>query len=133
VGGDSEKLITLADAARRLDLTPDDVEAMIQNGQLEAFRIGGSLLRVRFGDIEAIRAERVGEPILTDPSASTVSTESAAGSAAASGGSRSKLRLSRGSRNQLRWSGFSDFLYFNDFYLVAFLIILTLLAIIYAL
>ncbi len=52
VGGQSEKLLTLEEAARRLQLPADDVEAMIRQGKLASFRLGGSLLRVRLRDIE---------------------------------------------------------------------------------
>jgi excisionase family DNA binding protein len=57
VGGGSEKLLTLEEAARRLHLPADDVEAMIRRGGLSSFRLGGTLLRVRAGDIDALQRE----------------------------------------------------------------------------
>ena len=101
VGGHPEKFLTLEDAARRLHCPADDVEAMVRAGELEAFRLGGNLLRVRLADVEAIQRNRplpvAGQEV-------------------------------RSLRDRL-----ADFLYFNDFYLVALLIILTLLAVIFAL
>ncbi len=93
VGGDSEKLLTLEEAARRLDVAPDDVEQMIQQGRLASFRLAGHLLRVRLGDVERVTARR---------------------------------RAGRGRP----WDRVLDFFYFNDFYLVTLLILLTLLAVI---
>ena len=97
VGGGSEKLLTLKEAAKRLGVAPDDVEAMIRSGRLQAFRLGGSFLRVRRKDVEAMYAEVSPMPSLSPTSA------------------RERL---------------ADFLYFNDFYLLAILVILTLIAVI---
>ncbi|PIQ82166.1 MAG: hypothetical protein COV76_04950 [Candidatus Omnitrophica bacterium CG11_big_fil_rev_8_21_14_0_20_64_10] len=111
VGGGSEKLLTLEEAARRLSLPPDDVKALIGRGTLPAFRIGGQLLRVRSEDLDRfIRQER--SRWLVRPAAQPA------------GGSESP-----GARTTF-WGRIADFLYFNDFYLVAVLIILTLLALI---
>lgn len=96
VGGGPEKLITLEEAARRLGVPADDVEAMIREGKLASFRLGGNLLRLRLGDVETAR--------------------------------RRVPRASAGLLDRVR-----DFFYFNDFYLIAFLIFLTLLAIIFSL
>ena len=97
VGGGPEKLLTLEEAARRLGIPADDVEAMVKNGKLQAFRLGGALLRFRLQDVEAVRQKpkRPPSPVPQD-------------------------RL-------------LDFLYYNDFYLIALLVILTLLALIFAL
>ena len=102
VGGHPEKLVTLEEAAVRLGLTPDDVEAMIQKGVLASFRLGGSLLRVRLGDVEAHRHRSV--------------EEAAPGASA--------------HRRYSPWERLVDFFYFNDFYIVVLLLGLTLLAII---
>ena len=103
LGSQSEKLVTLAEAARRLDLSPADVEGMIRAGKLSAFRLGGDILRFRSSDVDALRktAER--------PRSNPVPTK-------------------RGAVDR-----FTDFLYFNDFYIVGILIILTLLAVVFAL
>lgn len=58
LGSGPEKLLTLEEAAQRLALPADDVEAMIRSGELAAFRLGGAHLRVRGRDIEAIRLAR---------------------------------------------------------------------------
>ena len=99
VGGGPEKLLTLEEASRRLGIPADDVEAMVRSGKLPAFRLGGSLLRIRFRDLQTVRPALADRPPKVQPVSS----------------------------GKDRWS---DFFYFNDFYLVAFLVILTLLALI---
>lgn len=54
VGGHPEKFLTLEEAARRLRCSVGDVEAMVQNGKLPSFRLGGNLLRLRLSDVEAL-------------------------------------------------------------------------------
>lgn len=95
VGFDPEKLLTLEEAARRLGIPADDVEAAIREGRLAAFRLAGDLLRVRLGDVERMRPRPAPRGSLRD-------------------------RL-------------ADFFYFNDFYLLAILILIALLAIIFTL
>lgn len=98
----SEKLLTLEEAARRLGIPADDLEAVIQERKIPAFRLGGHLLRVRWQDVEGLRASSTPAAPIPTPA-----------------GVRSPL-----------WERVREFLYFNDFYLVTFLILLTLLAII---
>ncbi|MBI3322920.1 MAG: helix-turn-helix domain-containing protein [Candidatus Omnitrophica bacterium] len=110
MGGDPEKLLTLEEAARRLGIGPDAVEQMIRQGRLASFRLGGDLLRVRLGDVERLRAPSTAGRA---PSSRSVGVSS----------------RPRGGLGRL-WDRVLDFFYFNDFYLVALLILLTLLAVI---
>ena len=105
MGGGSEKLLTLEEAARRLNCAPDDVEAMIQRGRLQGFRLGGSFLRVREKDVEAIGVRT--QPSWPGEIAPVPSV------------SRSSFQ-----------DRLLDFFYYNDFYLLAALIILILIAVI---
>ena len=109
VGGESEKLLTLQEAARRLGLPADDVEAMIRDGSLPSFRLAENLLRIHSRDVELLRARRQ------------------------EGGARPAPASEPSGSSHSPWERLIDFLYFNDFYLVALLILLTLLAIILAL
>ena len=106
VGGDPEKLLTLEETAKRLDIPPDDVEAMIRSGKLPAFHLAGSLLRIRLKDVEVVKSALSHVP-----------------DAPSSGFHR---QVSKSRPLDRLW----DFLYFNDFYLISILIILTLLAVI---
>lgn len=116
VGGGSEKLLTLEEAARRLSIPADDVGSLIRAGKLPSFRLGGSMLRVRLADVEM-----VGQEVRRSRSARVPAEEISA----------SGYTLPAASHAW--WDRVADFFYFNDFYLVAILLILTLLAIIFAL
>ena len=98
LGGRSKKFVTVEEAARRLDVPADDVEAMIRSGALQAFRIGGHLMRLRLEDVETIRLQEAGN-----------------------GAAPSEP------------DHLAEFLYFNGFYIVAVLVVLTLVAVILAL
>lgn len=113
VGGDPEKLLTVEEAASRLGIGPDGVEQMIQQGRLASFLLGGHLLRVRLGDVERLRG--------TSSAGRAPSTRSVG-----------VPTRTRGRKGRL-WDRALDFFYFNDFYLMALLILLTLLAVIVAL
>ena len=110
VGGEPEKFLTLEEAARRLGLPADDVGVMVRDGSLPSFRLAGNLLRLRSSDVELMRARRQEAGAHPAPVSEPVKS------------GRSSF-----------WERLIDFFYFNDFYLVAFLILLTLLAIIFAL
>ena len=101
VGRDPEKLLTLEEASRQFGIPADDVEAMVRSGKLPAFRLGGSLLRIKLQDLQGLKRPA---PDLR------------------------KMDPPGEKKDQL-----SDFFYFNDFYLIALLVILTLLALIFTL
>ncbi|MBI3616549.1 MAG: excisionase family DNA-binding protein [Candidatus Omnitrophica bacterium] len=101
MGRDPEKLLTLEEASRQIGLPADDVEAMVRSGKLPAFRLGGSLLRIKLQDLQGLKRPAP-DRRKTDPQ----------------GAKKDRL---------------FDFFYFNDFYLVALLVILTLLALIFTL
>jgi excisionase family DNA binding protein len=117
LGGQSEKLLTLQETARRLDITPDDVDLLIREGKLTAFKLGGEVLRFRSSDVERLWDEMHGlhlhAPIYVEKSRAQMTGEA------------------RKPQNPV--DKFADFLYFNDFYIIGVLVILTLLAIIFAL
>jgi hypothetical protein len=61
---DDRELITVSEAARRLDTYPNAINCWIAKGeQLEAFRVEGRSFRVVDADqVEAFRVRRVGTP-----------------------------------------------------------------------
>ncbi len=118
LGSQSEKFLTLEEAAKRLDLPTDVVESMVRSGKLPSFRLGGDILRLKASDVEAVRAGLA----WPKPDFKTAVAKSVPAPAA---------------REPVSPPGpvdrFADFLYYNDFYIVGLLIILTLVAIIFAL
>ncbi|MBI3322530.1 MAG: excisionase family DNA-binding protein [Candidatus Omnitrophica bacterium] len=116
MGGDPEKLLTLEEAARRLGVSAGEVGEMIERGSLPSFRLGGHLVRVRLGDVERLRS--------TSSSGRHQSSRSQGAPTVKAAPSRARRGVGR------LWDRVLDFFYFNDFYLVALLILLTLLAVI---
>ena len=55
------KIITTAEAARRLDVTPNRVRAMIRAKRLKAFKFGGEWL-IDPKDLDAVKDRKVGRP-----------------------------------------------------------------------
>ena len=99
-----EKLLTVEKVAERLGITAADVERLVAEGRLQAFRLGGQFVRFRARDVEALavrrgrRGARHRRP--ADPEARPVW------------------------REQLR-----EFFYLHDFYLMAALLTILLVAV----
>jgi excisionase family DNA binding protein len=55
------KLISAAEAARRLNVTPSRVRAMINSGRLKATKIGNMWV-IDPKDLEAVKNRKVGRP-----------------------------------------------------------------------
>ena len=55
------KLISTSEAARRLNVTPSRVRAMIASGRLKAMRVGIMWL-IDPKDLEAVKDRKVGRP-----------------------------------------------------------------------
>jgi excisionase family DNA binding protein len=111
---ESERLISLQEAAALLELDEDDVKAFVAEGKIPAYNIGGKFLRFRKGQVEALRSrlrmlKRQSVPIyhLAQPPP----------------GPGSKHGYSFFDRIR-------DFFYFNDFYILAFVLITLLIAVI---
>ena len=87
-----EKLWTIVEVARCLDITEDDVKQLVRQGQLTGYKLGGQFLRFRPDQVEALKGR-----VAARPSAAAVPAPAAMSWAA-------RLR---------------DRLYFYDFYLIS--------------
>lgn len=111
--GEKEKLISLHDAADILELSEEELRRFVAEGKVPAYRIGGEYLRFRKSQIEALRSririlKHQSVPILD-------------------------IRPAHKEEPKARYSIFDrtrDFLYFNDFYILAFILIVLLAAVI---
>ena len=109
--GEKEKLISLHDAADILELSEEELRRFVAEGKIPAYRIGGEYLRFRKSQVEALRSririlKHQSVPILD-------------------------IRPARKEEPKARYSIFDrirDFLYFNDFYILAFILIVLLAA-----
>lgn len=132
VGGGSEKLLTLTEAARRLKVTSQNIETLIRERKLTAFRLGGNLLRVQVSEVDLL-VQQGWKPSPRSPREPKVVAPAVPPPVRPASGSIPTLENPVSVSPPSFWGRISDFMYFNDFYLVAFLMILTLLTIIFTL
>jgi excisionase family DNA binding protein len=111
--GEKEKLISLHDAAGILELSEEELRRFVAEGKIPAYKIGGEYLRFRKSQIEALRSririlKHQSVPILDiRPSQKT------------------EMRTGYSIFDKIR-----DFVYFNDFYILAFILIVLLTTVI---
>jgi excisionase family DNA binding protein len=85
-----EKLWTTAEVARFLGVNEVDVEALVREGQLTGYKLGGEFLRFRPDQVKAVKVRLRPRPSAAPPPAART------------------------------WmDGLKDFIYFYDFYLVS--------------
>lgn len=106
----SEKLLTTAQAAACLGLTEAQVEQLVLEGRLIAYRLGGKYLRFRPEQVERLRLQP----------ATAVTTVQPAFGLGPPPSDVAELSYTWGERAR-------DFLYFNDFYLASLLLFLAVL------
>ena len=108
----TEKLLTTAQAAAQLGITEPEVEQLVLEGRLSAYRLGGKYLRFRPEQVERLAAARAAGHVM-QPTRAIVHADPEADPA-------SMIPYTWGER--LR-----DFLYFNDFYLASVAVFLLVL------
>ena len=99
-----EKLITLKEASEILGISEESVSALVEKGELPAYRIGGRFLRFRKEQIEAIQKEIPHKAAQKTSKRDVKDIE------------RERLYLAR---TQSPVDKLADFFYFNDFYIVS--------------
>lgn len=57
-----EKLLTSAEAARRLGISERELDRLVQGGELSALRLGGELVRFHPDDVDAWRPSATATP-----------------------------------------------------------------------
>ncbi len=97
-----EKLLTIRDVSLILSISEKEVMDLAESGKLPAYKIGGVYLRFKRGQVEEFKK--------------------ALPAVAGQGESPQNYSL----KDQL-----SDFLYFNDFYILSFLLIVLILVLIF--
>ncbi|MDD5044685.1 MAG: helix-turn-helix domain-containing protein [Candidatus Omnitrophica bacterium] len=98
----AEKLLTIRDVAQKLGVNESEVVKLAESGQLPAYKVGGVYLRFKKEQVEAyMKYARISD--------------------------KQRLTLNEYPfRDRL-----ADFFYFNDFYILAGIIILIMLAVIF--
>lgn len=92
-----EKLLTLKEVAKLLDLDEAEVKNFVAGGDIPAYKLGGEVLRFRRSEIEALVIPRCED--------------------------KTRIKYSF-------WDRIKDFAYFNNFYILAAILIAVLLFII---
>lgn len=120
-----EKLMTIREVAEYLKITEDEVKRLVDGGEIMAYRIGGTFLRFRKEQIDAVKREveevEANEPEYSkeahDPEARKVHTYS------------NLEREIKRKEPAVRMYDYTvaeriyDFFYFNDFYIVSFVVV----------
>ena len=96
-----EKLLTLTEVSRLLEISQEAVKKLVKKGELPAYKIGGAFLRFRKEQIEAIRKEI--------PARFTE-----AGKPERPLKPKEEVTYSESQRDRI-----ADFFYFNDFYIIS--------------
>lgn len=104
-----EKLLTLGEVSRLLEISQEAVKKLVKKGELPAYKIGGAFLRFRKEQIEAIRKEI--------PARFTE-----AGKPEGPLKPKEEVIYSESQRDRI-----ADFFYFNDFYIISAVITLLIL------
>lgn len=102
----SEKLLNLKEVSQSLGISEEDLRKLVDRGEIPAYRLGGTILRFRSGQIDKIKSQGIPKVAKLEDEMSSLTAES-------------------------RTQKLKDFLYFNDFYLISLAVITILLAIIF--
>ncbi len=102
----SEKLLNTKEVSQYLGISEEELRILVDKGEIPAYRLGGALLRFRKDQIDKLKARGIPRVIKLEEEAQTSAVHNRLG----------KL---------------SDFLYFNDFYIISAIIIVVLLIVIF--
>jgi excisionase family DNA binding protein len=128
-----EKLLTISEAARYLHISEDEIKRLVDVGEIPAYRIGGSFLRFRKEHLDAIRDD-VEEVEKDVPVAVKSGLDDKGRPTHHISDIENEIRRREPVIRQYDYTAaerFKDFFYFNDFYLISFVIIGILLYVIF--
>jgi len=109
-----EKLLTLEELALHLDIPEEEIRKLVESGVIPAYSIGGSFLRFRRDQIDAIKNEITSKSVSTVPEA----------------GKPHYHKVRHHDVPEKFTDKVADFFYFNDFYLISMLLIAALVYVI---
>jgi len=119
----SEKLMTVRELSEYLGISERAIFKLVEKRVLVAYKIGGELLRFRKEQIDAIRPEIESRVTEEDRTAGKPDRKEQS--------SRKSVSRSLPAEEEDARSRFSDFLYFNDFYIVSAALAVILLLVIF--
>lgn len=124
-----EKLMTIREVADYLQITEEEVKRLVDKGEIMAYKIAGAFLRFRREQIDAVKMEIDSFEALQPEHAKEVHDPRARRVHAISELER-EIRRTEPAVRQYEytfWERVRDFFYFNDFYILCFIIIGVLL------
>ncbi|OGW75044.1 MAG: hypothetical protein A2Z72_02705 [Omnitrophica bacterium RBG_13_46_9] len=107
-----EKLLTIEEVAALLGLSEDGVRKLVEKGDLPAYKVGGQYLRFRKEQIEAIKNEIPTKTVSASPQTKP---------------NEHQKKIKAVTYRQSIGDRLLDFFYFNDFYIVAIILIAAVL------
>jgi excisionase family DNA binding protein len=117
-----EKLLSIEELSQHLGIKKEKIDELVNEGVITAYKLGGKVLRFRKEQVDAIRAEIEERLEKTDRIDQTVRHGVK---------TRERLDLDGGNNQSTAEEKWRDFLYFNDFYIAAGVIVVILLIIIF--
>lgn len=128
-----EKLLTIREVALILRISEEEVKRLVDIGEIPAYKIGGSFLRFRKEQIEAIRPE-ISLIEEKEPEHAKAVLDSKGKPSHQYTDLERDIKQKEPAIRQYDYTTaerLRDFLYFNDFYILSFIIILILAYIIF--
>ena len=128
-----EKLLSIKEVAEYLKISEEEVKRLVDIGEIPAYKIGNTFLRFRKEQIDAIKIE-ISEFEKNDKEHVKVAPADRGVSGQPPAGVESGARRNASLASQYDYTfaeRVKDFLYFNDFYILSFIIIGVLLYLIF--
>ena len=120
-----EKLMTIREVADYLRISEDEVKRLVDDGEIMAYRIGGSFLRFRREQIDAVKAE-IDDFEAKTPEHSKEVHDAKARKVHTYSDLEREVKKREPAVRQYDYTPLErvrDFFYFNDFYIVSFVVI----------
>ena len=120
-----EKLMTIREVADYLQMTEEEVKRLVDEGEIMAYKIGGSFLRFRKEQIDAVKTE-IDEVEAKEPEHSKAVHDPKARRVHIYSDLEREIKRKEPAVRQYDYTfgeRVRDFFYFNDFYIFSFIII----------
>ena len=128
-----EKLLTIREVAEHLKVSEEEVKRLVDIGEIPAYRIGGSFLRFRKEQLDAIRSE-IDEVEEKEPEKAKPVLDKRGRPTHPYTDLERDIKRKEPITRQYDYSfaeKMRDFFYFNDFYIFSFVIIFVLIYLIF--
>ena len=124
-----EKLLNIKEVASHLKVSEEEVKRLVDTGVIPAYKIGGTFLRFRKEQLDAIMSE-ISSAEASNPDHGKVPLNSAGKPSHAYSDLEQDNKRKKPVAMQFDYTvteRIKDFFYFNDFYLISLAVVLTLI------